>query len=126
MARAKELEAKERASIRQSLQADHAAHRPHRAFSEDPDVNTAITTLARDEEEQIGFGDEDEDNVDLALEEDSSSDSASGKTKTRTQRPYHDDFTDNDSDVFRDGDGTDSEMYGLHTHVRRGSESLSK
>jgi hypothetical protein len=27
-------------------------------------------------------------------------------------------FTDNDSDIFKDGDGRD-ETYGLHTHVRK-------
>lgn len=111
LARAKELEDKERADIRRSLQADHAAHRPHAAFSEDPDVNNAATILARDEEEQIGLAGEMEDTVDLTLEEDSASDSA--------RRPYRDEFTDNESDVFKDGDDTDGETYGLHSHVRR-------
>lgn len=31
---------------------------------------------------------------------------------------YRDEFTDNDSDVFGDGDGDDTEIYGLHSHVR--------
>ena len=119
LSRAKELEAKEREDIRNSLQADHAAHRPHGAFSEDPDANVAATVLARDEEERIGLIDED-DNVDLGLD-DSGSENSRSRSKSRTEGLYHDEFTDNDSDVFRDGDGTDSEIYGLHTHVRRGS-----
>ena len=117
MARAKELEDKERANIRRSLEADHAARRPHAAFSEDPDVNQAETILARDEEERIGFTDDIGDNVDLVIDEDSAGDGGA-KLQTKGQ-PYRDEFTDNDSDVFRDGDGTDDEAYGLHSHARR-------
>ncbi|CAI7580945.1 hypothetical protein PCG10_010507 [Penicillium crustosum] len=113
LARAKELEAQERADIRDSLQADHAAHRPHGRFSEDPDVNKASTTLARDEEERIGFTDLDDDNVDLILGDDSDSDQP-GPWKNSTRRSYHDEFTDNDSDGFAGED----EAYGLHTHVQ--------
>ncbi|CAI7675913.1 unnamed protein product [Penicillium palitans] len=113
LARAKELEAQERADIRDSLQADHAAHRPHRAFSEDPNVNKASITLARDEEERIGFTDLDDDNVDLILGDDSDSDQP-GPWKNSTRRSYHDEFTDNDSDGFAGED----EAYGLHTHVQ--------
>lgn len=113
LARAQELEAQERADIRDSLQADHAAHRPHRGFSEDPDVNKASTTLARDEEERIGFTDLDDDNVDLILGDDSDSDQP-GPWKNSTRRSYHDEFTDNDSDGFAGED----EAYGLHTHVQ--------
>lgn len=120
MARAKELEAKERADIRRSLQADHTAHRPHGSFSEDPDVNTAATTLARDEEERIGFNDFDDDNVDLDIDDESGSENLPNPTKKQFQGPYRDEFTDNDSDVFRDGDGPDGEMFRLHTHVRSG------
>lgn len=113
LARAKELEAQERADIRGSLQADHAARRPHRGFSEDPDVNKASTTLARDEEERIGFTDLDDDNVDLVLGDDSDSDQPRPwKNSNRTS--YHDEFTDNDSDGFAGED----EAYGLHTHVQ--------
>ncbi|KAJ6099631.1 hypothetical protein N7467_001166 [Penicillium canescens] len=111
LARAKELEAKEREEIRGSLEADHAAHRPHHAFSEDPAVNKAATILARDEEERIGFTDDD--NVDLVLGDDSDSDQPGWKNSNR--RSYHDEFTDNDSDGFAERDG---ETYGLHTHVR--------
>ncbi|KAH1495892.1 hypothetical protein LV164_000309 [Aspergillus fumigatus] len=120
LARAKELEAKERADIRRSLQADHAAHRPHGSFSEDPDVNTAATTLARDEEERIGFNDFDDDNVDLVIDDDSGSEISPNLTKKQFPGPYRDEFTDNDSDVFGDGDGPDSQMFRLHTHVRSG------
>ncbi|KAL4989162.1 Golgi apparatus membrane protein tvp38 [Aspergillus falconensis] len=112
LARAKELEERERDDIRQSLEADHAAHRPHRAFSDDPSINAAATTLARDEEERIGFNDFDDDNVDLVIDEDN-------LTSRRSKSPYRDEFTDNESDVFRDGDGTDVDTYTLHTHVRR-------
>ena len=36
----------------------------------------------------------------------------------RGTKQYRDEFTDNDSDVFGDGDGDDSDAYGLHSHVR--------
>ncbi|KAI3260377.1 hypothetical protein CBS147309_7484 [Penicillium roqueforti] len=111
LARAKELEAQERADIRDSLQADHAAHRPHHGFSEDPDVNKASLTIARDEEERMGFTDLDDDNVDLILGDDSDNDQPGWENSNR--RSYHDEFTDNDSDGFAGEDGA----YGLHTHV---------
>ncbi|CEN59786.1 Putative Golgi apparatus membrane protein tvp38 [Aspergillus calidoustus] len=114
LARAKELEERERSDIRHSLEADHAAHRPHRQFSDDPDVNAAATTLARDEEERIGFNDFDDDNVDLVIDDD-----ISDRSPLRSKSPYRDEFTDNESDIFRDGDGTDTETYTLHSHVRR-------
>jgi hypothetical protein len=75
-------------------------------------VNKAATALARDEEERIGFTDDD-DNVDLVLGDDSDSDQPGWKNSNR--RSYHDEFTDNDSDGFAEGNG---ETYGLHTHVR--------
>ncbi|KAJ5224524.1 uncharacterized protein N7469_008027 [Penicillium citrinum] len=114
LARAKELEEKERADIRQSLQSDHASRRPHRRFSDDDDVNEAATMLARDEEERIGF-EHDDDNVELFLEDDSESD-RSGRKKKANRRSYHDEFTDNDSDEYP---GDANETYGLHSHVRR-------
>lgn len=114
LARAKELEAKERDNIRESLQADHSAHRPHGRFSEDDDENEAATMLARDEEERIGFGDLDDDNVDLELGDDSDSD-RSDRWKKKNRRSYHDEFTDNDSDDYPD----EHEAYGLHSHVGR-------
>ena len=113
LARAKELEEKERAEIRQSLQADHAAHRPHRRFSNDDETNAAARSLARDEEERIGFADLDDDNVDLALDEDSDNDASRWKRSNR--RSYHDEFTDNDSDEYA---GEGDEVFGLHSHVR--------
>ncbi|PYI18356.1 Golgi apparatus membrane protein tvp38 [Aspergillus japonicus CBS 114.51] len=116
LARAKELEAKEREDIRRTLQADHAAHRSHQAFSEDPDVDRAARTLARDEEEQIGFTDLDDDHVELAIDDESGSETLSGHGKSSR---YRDEFTDNDSDAFRDEDGAHEETYTLHTHVRR-------
>lgn len=123
MARAKELEVKERADIRQSLEADRAASRPHRSFLDDPDANTAATTLARDEEERLGFADLDDDHVDLALGDDSDSDRSPGPWKA-AKRSYHDEFTDNDSDGVA-GEGPEEETYTLHTHFRRGSGALS-
>ncbi|OQE42986.1 hypothetical protein PENCOP_c003G02158 [Penicillium coprophilum] len=111
LARAAELEAQERADIRGSLQSDHAAHRPHRGFSEDPNVNKASTTLARDEEERLGFTDLDDDNVDLILGDDSDSDQPG---PWKNSKRYHDEFTDNDSDGFAGEEGA----YGLHTHVQ--------
>lgn len=121
LSRAKELEAKEREDIRNSLNQDHAANRPHRRFSRDPKTNTAATTLARDEEERAGFHDFDDDNVDIVIADDSDSDRSNPKKTS----PYHDEFTDNDSDVFRDGDGSAGETYQLHSH-RSNSRSSSK
>lgn len=123
LARATELEAKEREEIRHSLQEDHTAHRSHRSFSEDPAVNTAATTLARDEEERAGFHDFDDDNVDIVIDDESGSDRSPSPKKTS---PYHDEFTDNDSDIFRDGDGLEGETYQLHTHMRSNPGSTSK
>lgn len=93
------------------MQADHAVRRPHRSFSDDPEANAAATTIARDEDEQLGFQDLDEDNVDLVVEGDDDGGPHRGAS-------YRDEFTDNDSDVFEDGDGDDAEIYGLHSHVR--------
>lgn len=107
LARAKELEAEERAGIRRSIQEDHVAGRPHGDFSDDTDANAAAKTLASDEEAQLGFYDED--NIDIDVEGDD-------LTETRGGRSYRDEFTDNDSDVF---DGDESDTYGMHTHVRR-------
>jgi hypothetical protein len=110
LARAKELEAEERAGIRRSIQEDHAIGRPHGDFSDDPDTNAAAKTLARDEEAQLGLYDED--NIDINVEGDE-------LTESRGNRSYRDEFTDNDSDVFDDGDDDESDTYGLHTHVRQ-------
>ena len=123
LARAKELEAKEREDIRNSLEQDHAAHRPHESFSEDPDVNKAATTLARDEEERVGFHDFDDDNVDIVIDDDSEH----APSPKKAASPYHDEFTDNDSDIFRDGDESEGgETYRLHTHVRSNPGPTSK
>ncbi|KAJ5729850.1 uncharacterized protein N7483_004358 [Penicillium malachiteum] len=116
LARAKELEAQERADIRHSLRADHAANRPHGRFADDDNANAAAETLARDEEEQIGFGDLDDDNVDLDLALGDDSDSENGRRWEQSRRSYHDEFTDNDSDEYaNEGD----EAFGLHSHVQR-------
>ncbi|CAG8022028.1 unnamed protein product [Penicillium olsonii] len=111
LARAAELEAQERADLRGSFDADHASRRPY-GFSEDPTVNKAAASLARDEEERVGFTDLDDDNVDLALG-DSDSDQP-GPWKNSARRSYHDEFTDNDSDEF-----VEEGAYGLHNHVSK-------
>ncbi|KAJ5281143.1 hypothetical protein N7478_006515 [Penicillium angulare] len=120
LARAKELEAQERADIRHSLRADHAANRPHGRFTDDDDADAAAQTLARDEEEQIGFADLDDDNVDLDLalvdENDSEDEGGKSRWKQSNRASYHDNFTDNESDGFADeGD----QAFGLHSHVQR-------
>lgn len=84
------------------------------------DANIAATTLARDEEERAGFHDLDDDNVDIVIDDESGSKQSSPKKATS---PYHDEFTDNDSDIFRDGDEPEGETYRLHTHIRSGSKS---
>jgi hypothetical protein len=114
LARAKELEEQERADLRGSLGADHASRRPHRGFSEDPNVNKAASTLARDEEERMGFTDLDDDNVDLVLGDDSDSDQP-GPWKNSNRKSYHDEFTDNDSDGF----AGEEDAFGLHNHVSK-------
>jgi hypothetical protein len=75
------------------------------------DINAAARSLARDEEERLGFGDLDDDHIDLVLEEDSDHSSRQWKTKRRS---YHDEFTDNDSDGY---EGASGEVYGLHRHI---------
>ncbi|KAF7713923.1 Uncharacterized protein PECH_000919 [Penicillium ucsense] len=114
LARAKELEAQEREEIRQSLQADHAAHRLHRRFSDDDDVNSAAKILAEDEEARIGLHDSLDDNVDLDLDDDSDNKPSGSRSQKQSRRSYHDNFTDNDSDDYSD---EGHEAYGLHSHV---------
>lgn len=96
MARAKELEAIEREEVRRT------------------DANDAHAA-PEDEEERIGF-DEDEDNLDLGMDD---SDVETDPVKPRTEGLYRDEFTDNESDVFADGDGTDGETYGMHARIGR-------
>lgn len=98
MTRAKELEAKEREDLRR-------------------DGANESTMDSVDEEARIGF-EEDEDNLDLDMD---NSDVEADRIKSGTEGLYVDEFTDNESDVFKDGDddGTAGEAYGLHTHVSR-------
>ncbi|PGH09096.1 hypothetical protein GX51_00850 [Blastomyces parvus] len=113
LARSKELEAEERANgIRRSLSNDPHHPQPH-AFSDDPDDIAAAQAL--DEEAGIGFrrdgvahgydigADIDDDHVAI------------------DPVGYHDEFTDNDSDVFDVGDGDGAgdvrESYSLHRHI---------
>lgn len=67
-------------------------------------------------------GDSDSDKLDITIEEDGvQSDGRSGPSTRQSNRQYQDEFTDNDSDLFNDGDGSDTEVYALHSHVQRGS-----
>ncbi|PGH31567.1 hypothetical protein GX50_05660 [[Emmonsia] crescens] len=116
LARSKELEAEERAnnSIQQSLPNDPPHLQPPHVFSDDPEEIAAAQAL--DEEARIGFhrngvahgydigADIDDDHVAI------------------DPVGYHDDFTDNDSDIFDDGDGDGvaggvNESYSLHRHI---------
>lgn len=104
LARAAELEVEERAALRRASQADSAALPSPSAFSDDPDITTPLNRHTRDEEERIGFQDDA-----IALDMDD----------VAEPRNYHDEFTDNDSDVF-DGDGESvEEAYTLHRHVSK-------
>ncbi|KAL1954909.1 hypothetical protein VTO42DRAFT_447 [Malbranchea cinnamomea] len=99
LARAKQLEAEERASLRRSSLTDPAVLPSPSTFTDDPDVTTPL----RDEEERVGFQDDA-----VALDVDDLVDA----------RSYRDEFTDNDSDVFDAGDGESvEEVYTLHRHV---------
>ncbi|KAK2741200.1 Tlg2-vesicle protein [Onygenales sp. PD_40] len=120
LARAKQLEAEERAAAASAINNNNNNTRrshsfsangdpphlaPPHAFSDDPDE---IATAARDEEERIGFHDDvgaDVDDDHVAI------DPVVG---------YRDEFTDDDSDVFDDGDGDGdggNESYSLHRHI---------
>ena len=118
LARAKQLEAEEHATIRQSRQADHA----HRESSNGHGTKKAAMTIVGDEDEHIDFrddqDDQDDDHVDFVVEGDDDSDGT--LLAQRTNPKYHDEFTDNDDDldVFGDGDGDDVEAYSLKTHMR--------
>jgi hypothetical protein len=119
--RAKELEAEERTNIRHSLEDDHAAPRPHGSFSDDPEANIAATTLAEDEERNLEQQNDLDDNIDLAVDDTDDNDTTSSSNKSwdaNAKRPYRDSFTDNESDVFAEGDGPDTEAFGLHSHIR--------
>lgn len=84
MDRARQLEAEERAKVRQS-----ASHLPSPGeFADDSEEATAATTLRDDE-------------VDYFADE------------TRVDG-YRDEFTDDDDEVFEDGDGDEEAAIGLH------------
>ncbi|PGG97627.1 hypothetical protein AJ79_09137 [Helicocarpus griseus UAMH5409] len=122
LARAKQLEAEERAVsaaasntvIRQSLPNDPPHLQPPHVFSDDPEEIAAAEAgaLTLDEEAQIGFHHRDVD-MTADIDDDHVAIDPVG---------YHDDFTDNDSDIFDDGDdgaGAEGvrESYSLHRHV---------
>lgn len=87
MARARELESEERSAVRDSYNRS-GAQPPE--FSDDPESQAAAETVGRDLEGD--FVDED------ALPRDE----------------YRDEFTDDDDDVFDQGDGDEEEAIGLH------------
>ncbi|KAK2859895.1 hypothetical protein FQN49_004604 [Arthroderma sp. PD_2] len=102
LARAKQLEAEERANLRGPATNNRPAVASPEGFADDPNAISA-SNVARDEEEAFAFDDDvaidiDDDNVVLD--------------------PHYHDFTDNESDIFADGDGDDKdEAYKLHRHV---------
>lgn len=104
LARAAQLEAEERAALRRASQTGSAVLPSPSAFTDDPDITDPLRP--RDEEERVGFQD---DAIALDLED------VEG-------RSYHDEFTDNESDVFDVGDGDGEgveEAYTLHRHVSK-------
>ncbi|KAF3491807.1 TLG2-vesicle protein [Arthroderma uncinatum] len=100
LARAKQLEAEERANLRGPTANNRS---DPEGFEDSLNGMSAPNALARDEEEAFGFDDDvaidiDDDNIVLD--------------------PQYHDFTDNESDIFADGDGDDKdEAYKLHRHV---------
>jgi hypothetical protein len=85
VARARQLEQEERSGVRRS-----SSHRnEHQIFSDNPDEQAAAATLLRDDEIDI-FADD-------AVDE-----------------GYRDETTDDESDIFRHGDGDEEEAIGLH------------
>lgn len=115
LARSKELEAEERANnnIRRLVAND--AHQPQSPgiFSDDSEETAAAQAL--DEESRIGFrsdGVVHGYDLDADIDDDHVAIGPIG---------YHDDFTDNDSDVFDDGDGDGTadatETLSLHRHI---------
>lgn len=49
--------------------------------------------------------------------DDDGSGSSTKPWKSNSKSDYRDEFTDNESDIFADGDGSE-DVYGLHSHVR--------
>ncbi|KAK2768586.1 Tlg2-vesicle protein [Arachnomyces sp. PD_36] len=116
LARAKELEEQEQRNQTLPVNLRHSRDN----FSDDPsrrrDEEEGFATLYDDDPQDIDLGlqaNEDEDHVALGnvvVGDDDDELRRGGKNG------YKDEFTDNDSDVFEDGDG-DDEVYGLHRHV---------
>ncbi|KAI1938636.1 Tlg2-vesicle protein [Ophidiomyces ophidiicola] len=104
LARAAELEAEERAILAQAA-SDPSQLPPPGSFADDPDEYMAASNpLDRDEEEQIGFRDQERE-----LRRDIDNDHVAIDT-----RGYQDELTDNDSDIFGEGDGEIDDTYSLH------------
>ncbi|KAM5431935.1 Tlg2-vesicle protein [Microsporum canis] len=103
LARAKQLEAEERANIRGPTSNNRPTTGSPDGFVDDPNATSASNIRVRDEEEAVGF----DDDVALDIDDD----------HVVLDPGYHD-FTDNESDIFADGDGDDKdETYKLHRHV---------
>ncbi|KAA6415590.1 MAG: hypothetical protein FRX48_00306 [Lasallia pustulata] len=90
VARSRELEAEERASLR------HSASQSGRGadFSDDPEEQVAAAAILRDDD--IDFLDNEE-----------------------TRPGYRDEFTDDEDDVFRHGDGDDEEAIGMSDQLTK-------
>ncbi|EER45437.1 Tlg2-vesicle protein [Histoplasma capsulatum var. duboisii H88] len=115
LARSKELEAEERANNNTRRLVANDAHQPQSPgiFSDDSEETAAAQAL--DEESRIGFrrdGVAHGYDLDADIDDDHVAIDPIG---------YHDDFTDNDSDVFDDGDGDGTadatETFSLHRHI---------
>lgn len=94
MARAKQLEAEERANVRDSVQQSGA---PPPEFTDEPEAQVAASTVANREDDAPDYFDEE-------------------SSPRPGSREYRDEFTDDEDadDVFGGGDGDEEEAIGLH------------
>lgn len=90
ISRSEELEGEERASLRRSTSQSGRSE----DFSDDPEERTATAAILRD------------DDIDFLNDEE-------------TRHGYRDEFTDDEDDVFRHGDGDGEEAIGMDTQRAR-------
>lgn len=118
-ARAKELEAEERATVHR-----HGGI-PRPEFHDDPEAQIAASTIANRESPGTGTFDNDDapDYFDSELASPNPND-----TKQADQESYRDEFTDDEDpdDVFGRGDGDEEETIGLHKARSEGGGRLSR
>ena len=102
MARARQLEAEERAAVQQSGTV------PPPEFSDDPDAIVAATTLASPTDDTPDYFDEEDEGF-------GGEDVETGRKRDNSQT-YRDEFTDDEDpdDVFERGDEDEEEAIGLH------------